>query len=318
MADVTQLAPDVEKYLAYPSSDTPTTEQEYQDFVRNMYSVSRDLIGTVRLWQPSTTYAVDEIIESPNMQPNTVAKVTSAGQSNNLEPTWAAAGEAVEDNGCQYVMVRKCQEAATAEEAAEGTDMMKIVTPAALASVLEEFEKSVISKAHPVGSIWESTKDDDPNTLWPWMTWVKMDGGRVLLSAGTYNENGTAYTYTLGQTGGEAKHTLTTGEMPLHNHDAASTNATYKRIDAVHAWTAYDLDSGGWQHDKTAVVPDSGWSDKVVSGEESGGGHKDQCLSLLASQATISHTITIYNTGDSGAHNNLVPYTVVNRWQRIA
>lgn len=89
MADVTQLAPDVEKYLAYPSSDTPTTEQEYQDFVRNMYSVSRDLIGTVRLWQPSTTYAVDEIIESPNMQPNTVAKVTSAGQSNNLELHWS-------------------------------------------------------------------------------------------------------------------------------------------------------------------------------------------------------------------------------------
>lgn len=294
MADVTQLAPDVEKYLAYPSSDTPTTEQEYQDFVRNMYSVSRDLIGTVRLWQPSTTYAVDEIIESPNMQPNTVAKVTSAGQSNNLEPTWAAAGEAVEDNGCQYVMVRKCQEAATAEEAAEGTDMMKIVTPAALASVLEEFEKSVISKAHPVGSIWESTKDDDPNTLWPWMTWVKMDGGRVLLSAGTYNENGTAYTYTLGQTGGEAKHTLTTGEMPSHNHGASiGTNGN-------HNHTAYGTRIG---------VRNPGWS-RHAGSEYSYG---DSATSWSGAH---SHSISIGYTGSNQSHENRQPYVVINRWQR--
>ncbi len=178
--------------------------------------------------------------------------------------------------------------------------------------------KQVIDIVHPVGSIWETTTTDDPNVLWAGTTWVKMDAGRVLVSAGTYTENGTEYTYNLGDTGGEAKHTLTTGEMPSHNHGATSTNATYKRIDAVHAWKAYDLDGGRWQQNKTAAVPDSGWSDKVVSGEESGGGNKDQCLSLQASQATISHTITIYNTGGSGAHNNLVPYTVVNRWQRTA
>jgi hypothetical protein len=48
---------------------------------------------------------------------------------------------------------------------------------------------------HPVGSIWETTTTDDPNVLWAGTTWVKMDAGRVLISAGTYTENGTTYTY---------------------------------------------------------------------------------------------------------------------------
>ena len=73
--------------------------------------------------------------------------------------------------------------------------------------------KQVIDIVHPVGSIWETTTTDDPNTLWPGTKWDKMDGGRVLVSAGTYTESGTTYTYNLGDTGGEAKHQLTTGEL---------------------------------------------------------------------------------------------------------
>lgn len=312
MADVTQLAPDVEKYLAYPSSDTPTTEQEYQDFVRNMYSVSRDLIGTVRLWQPSTTYAVDEIIESPNMQPNTVAKVTSAGQSNNLEPTWAAAGEAVEDNGCQYVMVRKCQEAATAEEAAEGTDMMKIVTPAALASVLEEFEKSVISKAHPVGSIWETTTNDDPNTLWPGTTWVKMDAGRVLVAAGSYTESGTTYTYNLGDTGGEVKHQLTADEMPSHGHSLAfgTNNISFSFSIRSQSTNTANVLAGT----NTTVTRREHNSGNAVEPSSAGSWYRDE----LSFSHGITPTGTMGSTGGNRRHENRPPYTVVNMWRRTS
>ena len=71
--------------------------------------------------------------------------------------------------------------------------------------------KQVIDIVHPVGSIWETTTTDDPNVLWTGTTWVKMDAGRVLVSAGTYTENDTTYTYNLGDKGGEAKHQLTTG-----------------------------------------------------------------------------------------------------------
>jgi hypothetical protein len=77
---------------------------------------------------------------------------------------------------------------------------------------------------HPVGSIWETTTTDDPNVLWAGTTWVKMDAGRVLISAGTYTENGTTYTYNLGDKGGEAKHQITTEELANHDISISTTN----------------------------------------------------------------------------------------------
>ena len=74
--------------------------------------------------------------------------------------------------------------------------------------------KEVIDIVHPVGSIWETTTTDDPNTLWAGTTWVKMDAGRVLVSAGTYIEGSDTYTYALGDRGGEAKHQNTVEELP--------------------------------------------------------------------------------------------------------
>lgn len=45
-----------------------------------------------------------------------------------------------------------------------------------------------------------------------------MDAGRVLVAAGTYKEGSDTYTYNLGDKGGEAKHQLTTEELPGHGH----------------------------------------------------------------------------------------------------
>lgn len=75
--------------------------------------------------------------------------------------------------------------------------------------VQQRTEKQVIDIVYPIGSIWETTTTDDPNVLWSGTTWVKMDAGRVLVSSGTYTENGTTYTYNLGDKGGEAKHRIT-------------------------------------------------------------------------------------------------------------
>lgn len=289
MADVEKLL-DVAPYLKYPSDESPTTEQQYQDFVKNIHTTLQNTLNTVKLWQPGAAYVLDEIISSPNMQPNTVAKVTTAGTSNNIEPTWTAAGTTVEDNGCAYLMVRKCQESATADEAKAGTDTMKIVTPAALAAVLAAFKTQVISDAHPIGEVWETTTNDDPNKLWPGTIWVKMDPGRVLVSSGTYTENGTTYTYTVGDTGGEAKHQLTTDEMPSHNH-AIST-------DGAHTHTVRTL----------------------VGGSTFLGGHSSNNASWGSATTSQSgnHSHTIASTGGNSAHENRPPYTVVNRWRRTA
>ena len=311
MADVEKLL-DVAPYLKYPSDESPTTEQQYQDFVKNVHTTLVNTLNTVKLWQPGAAYVLDEIISSPNMQPNTVAKVTTAGTSNNIEPTWTAAGTTVEDNGCAYLMVRKCQESATADEAKAGTDTMKIVTPAALAAVLAAFKTQVISAAHPVGEIWETTTSDDPNKLWPGTTWVKMDAGRVLVSAGTYTESGTTYTYNLGDTGGEAKHQLTTGELAKHGHDISisttnldgylSTENTYK--------------NGPGHRDGGGIVQLEGTYDAYrASGDSDKGNHMGRNLHIAASHG---HSATISTAGNNQAHENRMPYMVINRWKRTA
>lgn len=70
---------------------------------------------------------------------------------------------------------------------------------------------------YPVGSIYMSTVNVNPATLFGG-TWEQLED-RFLLGAGA--------TYTAGDTGGEATHTLTVDEIPSHRHDIlASTQGT--------------------------------------------------------------------------------------------
>lgn len=63
---------------------------------------------------------------------------------------------------------------------------------------------------HPVGSYYETSDSSfNPNTTWGG-TWVLETEGQVHVSAGS--------NYTIGSTGGEATHVLTTQEMPSHDH----------------------------------------------------------------------------------------------------
>lgn len=150
--------------------------------------------------------------------------------------------------------------------------------------------KEVIDIVHPVGSIWETTTTDDPNILWAGTTWVKMDAGRVLVSAGSYTENGTTYTYNLGDKGGEAKHQITTDEMPSHNH-AISTD-------------------GGHNHTVSTLVGGSTFLGGHSSNNASWG-------SATTSQSG-SHSHTITAAGGNARHENRPPYETIQRWKRTA
>ena len=68
--------------------------------------------------------------------------------------------------------------------------------------------QAILLAAHPVGSIYQSTVDTSPQTLFGG-TWERLKD-RFLLAAGD--------TYAAGATGGEAAHTLTIEEMPRHQH----------------------------------------------------------------------------------------------------
>jgi microcystin-dependent protein len=167
--------------------------------------------------------------------------------------------------------------------------------------VQQRTKKEVIDIVYPVGSIWETTTNDDPNTLWAGTTWVKMDAGRVLVAAGSYTEGSTTYTYTLGDTGGEAKHQLTTDELASHSHNifVATTNLTgYFAIK-------------GAEHNSSGIVSSGTSSYENARGFDGNG-------SSFTINASHSHSASAGNTGSGASHENRQPYTVINRWKRTA
>lgn len=167
--------------------------------------------------------------------------------------------------------------------------------------------KEVIDIVHPVGSIWETTTTDDPNTLWAGTTWVKMDAGRVLVAAGSYTENGTTYTYNLGDTGGEAKHQLSTDELANHTHGGSISNTTLTGATVGGSDVGYFDSSSG-------IVSVNTTTNKIIGGN----GSQYKVSRNLSINATHGHTVSISNTGSNTKHENRQPYTVVNRWKRTA
>lgn len=158
-------------------------------------------------------------------------------------------------------------------------------------SQIEEIESTInglIDTFYPVGSYYETTDASfNPNTAWGG-TWVLEDGGVVHVGAG----NG----YTLGDTGGEATHTLTTAEMPSHRHEPPSS--TYD------AFMVYNYNATGAGLGETRVTQATSGSRYAPTSSNS---------SFDASYASA----TGY-TGSGNAHNNMMPYKVVNRWHRTA
>lgn len=185
---------------------------------------------------------------------------------------------------------------------ADGTFRVAKMTPLELVNIL-----------YPVGTVLTLVNDANPNALYPGTTWRKMDAGRILVSAGTYTENDATYTYALGDKGGEAKHQLTTKELPAHGHAAAaSTTSQY-----------FDFSSRGMRSNTGSAVLESGANTSFrYSGnftntavEPSTGASWQR--NTIGFTMTLSPTISVDNTGNNQKHENRPPYEVVNRWVRM-
>ena len=141
----------------YPDSgDTSkgTTEQQYIEWEKNHHTVLESTIR-VSLWQPSTAYAVGEVVSSPNMETNTVARVTKAGTSSAAEPAWTAAGNSVSDGTATWLMVPRTLDFATDAELTAGTVSNKIVSPKTLKTIMDTRLSPKLN-----------TADLTPNMLW--------------------------------------------------------------------------------------------------------------------------------------------------------
>lgn len=161
----------------------------------------------------------------------------------------------------------------------EGNLTVKSITTVNNASPLEE----VVNLIYPVGSIYLSSNDTSPNTLFGG-TWEQIKD-RFLLSSGDTYQNAT--------TGGEAMHTLTVNELPKHTH--AQNPHTHNQN--------YDT-----------------WYNKVndydVRLAASSNGYYS-CAGRSNYETTPTTAIN-QTTGGDASHNNMPPYLVINVWKRIA
>ncbi len=168
----------------------------------------------------------------------------------------------------------------------------------------------IINIIYPVGSVITLTNNTDPNEIYSGTTWVKMDAGRVLISAGTYTENGTTYTYNLGDKGGEAKHQITIEELVAHSHAVSISYAdlqgslTNANNDSITTCTNAGI-SG-------IISKTTGW------GHYGGPASGDGITTGININASHGHNASVSNSGGSGAHENRPPYIVINRWKRTA
>lgn len=131
----TKLTTDVEQFLKWAGADG-TTQQQYQEFVRNMYGTLSDVVK-ITMWQPNTSYPAGAVLVSPDMPANTFARAATAGTTGIGTPTWKAAGGTVADGTVKWTMLRRTIDYATQEEVTAGTNTEKIVTPAMLGKTIK-------------------------------------------------------------------------------------------------------------------------------------------------------------------------------------
>lgn len=160
-----------------------------------------------------------------------------------------------------------------------------------------------------------SVNSANPATLFGG-TWSRIKDTFLLASGDSYAS---------GAMGGEATHTLTTAELPSHNHGLNNHTHSIPKLSGTAA-------SNGSHYHSTVEQK------RMINGSSTGGGFTIPTISTSGSSGNIitstdgAHTHTVStnasttggntgntaNTGSGNAHNNMPPYLAVNIWQRTA
>ena len=138
MTDVKKLQT-LSGILDYPDPNDAskgTTEQQFQEYLRNHFDIMYALVSQ-SLWQPGTNYIKGQVILSPNMPANTIARVTAAGSSGAAEPVWGSVGSTISDGTVTYIMLPRTIDFASQAEVTAGKVDNKIVTPAMLGQTMQ-------------------------------------------------------------------------------------------------------------------------------------------------------------------------------------
>lgn len=190
-----------------------------------------------------------------------------------------------------------------------------------LSNLTETGKENILSIIYPIGSIYMSINEVNPSILFGFGEWEKIED-KFLLASGTTYANGTE--------GGEALVSITTAQMPPHAHSASTDNAGEhahsKGTMGIYGRTGYGGPSsevsangvgGAFYNGGSANLWTFGrsgqWRDGIVDFQAN-----RNWSGATSSNGTHAHTVTVNNSGNGEAHNNMPPYLAVNVWKRIA
>lgn len=98
---------DVTGLFNWSTDENPTTQQDYQNAVKNWQETERNLVD-ISLWQPETNYAVDDIVQTPALSSGLALICTISGQSGTTEQiyTGVSVGSTVTDGTVTWTVVQ--------------------------------------------------------------------------------------------------------------------------------------------------------------------------------------------------------------------
>lgn len=158
----------------------------------------------------------------------------------------------------------------------------------------------LLNLVYPVGSIYWSSNDTDPGTLFGG-TWQQIKDRFVLAAGDSYSVNAT---------GGAATVTLSVDNMPSHDH--SFSGYTGEMTGDTYSWWNMAGNKNG-----------RGSGGRVSSYEfETNNGSSWYNHNCIRYTINLSHNHYISGTtgprGSGTAHNNMPPYIVKYCWERIA
>ena len=240
------------------------------------------MVSTIDDAERETRTWLEQCMESISGYP-TVETVKVAGWTTSTRPTLDGSGYLVGYNATE--------------------DQLELIGEGGVLSVMtdkQDIRKQIALLAHPVGEYyWTSNASFNPNTAWGG-TWERIQDGRVLISD-------TIDGYEVGDTGGTTVETLTTDQIPRHEHSHTHTRGTMEitgtfgaAIDNGNSW------SGAFY--KIKQLPRMNDQD---------GNHWE--TGFEASRSWTGETSEdSTQTGGGQAHNNMQPYRVAICWHRTA
>ena len=173
---------------------------------------------------------------------------------------------------------------------------------------------------YPIGSIYMSVNNVNPSTVFGG-TWEQIKDKFLLACGDTYNN---------GATGGEATHTLTSDEMPSHNHGYdKATGADGHALTVAempvhrHLTNSFILSEIPYTNNfeitfGESTTPKVYFDSYTYDDPNNPGSTLDAGSGAAHSHTVSSAAATSTSTGGGAAHNNMPPYLAVNVWVRTA